>query len=495
MAIDVTVPQSPGWWLDRLNKKLVDARKDYVDLFQRYEGDAPVPTSLRSAPEAAQRFFRVCRTNFAEMVIKAVLYPIKMQSVATTVERSAVGDTVAWDVMKATGMLEEEPAVKRNMLIAGRSYAMCFVHPEYGPRYTAEDPREVITIQDPVVQSITRAGMKITYDDIQDRTICWLHLPGRVYRCSMAGGNGRTLPRFSPHSFDWDEDAGGEDGLPLPAPFENTVGIVPYRNEEGIGEFKRHRDVLDRIDHMILQGMTIATYQAFKQRAIKADDEDMPEYDEQGNKIDYDDVFSADPGALWQLPMTAEMWESGAVDLTPVWIGIDKGIQQFSAVTFTPLAMFSPEGQNQSAEGATFAREGRTFKIEDRQALIERSHARALSMLLTMSGHEERANEAGIRITWKPAERYSLTARASAMAQTKNDLPFRTRAIDIWQASPEAVDEMESLREQEALQTAMQQAMLNPAGSTSTGTGERPVRTSDQSEAMRRAELEERRRP
>jgi hypothetical protein len=491
MAIDVTTPQSPGWWLDRLSKKLVDARKDYVDLYARYEGESPVPPSLQAAPEAAQRFFKVCRTNFAEMVIKAVLYPIKMQSVATSVERSAVGDAVAWEVMKATGMLEEESAVKRNMLIAGRSYAMCFVHPEYGPRYTAEDPREVITIQDPVVQSVVRAGMKITHDDINDRILCWLYLPGKVYRCSMPGKSTNALPRFSPHAFEWDEDAGGADGLDLPAPFQNTVPVVPYRNEEGIGEFKRHRDVLDRIDHMILQGMTIATYQAFKQRAIKADDDDMPQFDEQGNEIDYNDVFSADPGALWQLPKTAEMWESGAVDLTPVWTGIDKGIQQFSAVTFTPLAMFSPEGQNQSAEGATFAREGRTFKIEDRQDLIATSHARALSMLLTMSGHAERALEAGIRVTWKPAERYSLTSRASAMAQTKGDLPFRTRAIDIWQASPEAVDEMESLREQEALQTAMQAAAAQPAP----GTGQQQVKTSDQSNAQRRAELEERRKP
>lgn len=459
MAIDVTTPESPGWWLNRLNAKLVEARKEYVDLFARYEGDAPIPSSLESAPEAARRFFRVCRTDFAEMIVKSVLYPLKVQSVATSVERSAAGDAVAWDVMRRTGMLEEEPAVKRAALIAGRSYALCFVHPEFGPRYTAEDPREVITIQDPIVQSHVRAGMKITHDDIGDRILCWLYLPGRVWRCSMPGKPTRSLPRFSPHAFEWDADFGGAEGMPLPGQFANVVPLVPYRNEEAIGEFKRHRDVLDRIDHMILQGMTIATYQAFKQRAIKADDEDMPEYDlETGEKIDYNDVFSADPGALWQLPKTAEMWESGAVDLTPVWTGTEKGIQQLSAVTFTPLAMFSPEGQNQSAEGATFAREGRTFKIEDRQALFGMSHARALSLLLQMSGHGERSDEAGIKVTWRPAERYSLTARASAMAQTKSDLPFRTRAIDIWQASPEQVDEMESLREQEALQVAMQAA-------------------------------------
>lgn len=452
VPINVEEQGSPGWWLNRLSKKLVEQRKAYTDLFARYEGDAPVPSSLRDAPESARRFFQICRTNFAEMVVKAVRYPLKVQSVATSVDRTSAGDMVAWQLMRSSGMKGELPAVHRMALVAGRAYAIVADHPRYGPRYTAEDPREVISIQDPVVQSETVAAMKITHDDVLDRDVCWLYLPGRVYRCSKPARASRNLPRFSPGAFDWDTEYGGAEGLALPDDFEGLVPVIPYRNEEGIGEFERHRDVFDRIDHMILQGMTIATYQAFKQRAIKADPEDMPDYDPKtGEEIDYDEVFSADPGALWQLPATAEMWESGAVDLNPIWTGVDRDIQKLSAVTFTPLAMFSPEGQNQSAEGAAFSREGRTFKIEDRQELFGESHARAVSLLLAIAEQDERADPAGVRIIWRPAERHSLGAKSSAMAQTRGDLPFRTRAIDIWQASPEEADEMERLREQDAL--------------------------------------------
>jgi len=454
VAIDVETPESPGWWMKRLSDKLNARRDVYDDLFRRYEGNSLLPRSLWDAPDAAKRFYRTARTAFAEMIVKAVRYPLKIQSVSTAVESGSAGDLVAWRLMQSCGMRSESHAVHRNALITGWAYSIIGVHPQYGIRYTAEDPREVVTIQDPAVQSESIAALKITHDDTIGRDVAWLFLPGRVFKASRAAGNTGKAPRFSPYSFEWDRDGvfDGVNGAALPAGFENTIPVITYRNEEGVGEFQRHLDILDRVDHMILQGMVIATYQAFKQRGIKVDPEEMPDYDpDTGEEIDYDAVFESDPGALWKLPPSAEMWESGAVDLTPVWTGVDRAIQQLSAVTFTPLAMFSPEGQNQSAEGAAFAREGRTFKIEDRQDLFGDSHARAMSLILRMADEEERSDLSGLRIAWKPAERHSLGAKASAMAHTRGDLPFRQRVIDIWQASPEEADEMEQLREEELL--------------------------------------------
>lgn len=461
MAIDVETPDSPGWWLKKLSDKLQSRRDLYDDLYRRYEGDTLLPRTLWDAPDAAKRFYRIARTTFAEMVVKAVRYPLKIQSVATSVESGSTGDLVAYRLMRASGMKAASSDVHRNALIAGWAYGIVGVHPEYGVRFTAEDPREVVTIQDPVVQSESLAAMKITHDDTFGRDYAWLYLPGRVWRCSREAGNTGRAPRFSPYLFDWDPDFGGPEGLALPAGFEHVLPVITYRNEEGIGEFQRHRDVLDRVEHLILQGMVIATYQAFKQRGIKVDPEHMPDYDpETGEEINYDDVFSADPGALWKLPESAEMWESGAVDLTPVWTGVDRAIQQLSAVTFTPLAMFSPEGQNQSAEGASFAREGRTFKIEDRQELFGESHERALSLMLRMAGEDDRAGTDGLRISWRPAERHSLGAKSSAMAQTRGILPFRTQVMEIWQASPEQADEMEAQRQEDMTR----ELMVAPSG-------------------------------
>ncbi|MFK5691290.1 phage portal protein [Ornithinimicrobium sp. LYQ92] len=441
MTIDVKTKDSPGWYLKRLSDKLHERQPLLTDLFDRYEGNAPVPSSLNSAPESARAFFKASRTAFAEMVVKAVKYPLKLQAVTTAADDNETGDTAAWRMLVRSGMLSEADDVVRTMLVAGDGYAFTSMH-EGQPTYTAEDPRQVVTIHDPVVQAKIIAAGKFFYHPEDEASYAYLYRKGRVWRAVYPGRRTTGAIRFGP-SWSWDETYGGVEGTALPD--AELMPVFRYRNEEGVGEFKRHRDLLDRMDHMVLQGMSIATYQAFKQRAIKIDDEDLE--DEDGDEVDLNDVLSADPGAVWKLPSTAELWESGNVDLTPVWTGMEKFIQQLSAVTFTPLAMFSPDGQNQSAAGAAFAREGRTFKIEDRQARVGFVHALALSALFRLGNDADRTPVEDIEIVWRPAERYGLSEKADAATKYKAaGTPWRTIMGEVLQFTPRQIVRMESER-------------------------------------------------
>ena len=183
------------------------------------------------------------------------------------------------------------------------------------------------------------------------------------------------------------------------------------------------------------------------------------------NEIDYDDVLSSDPGSVWKLPETATVWESGAVDLTPVWTGVEKATQQLSAVTFTPLAVFSPEGQNQSAAGAGFAREGRTFKIEDRHDRFGPVHARALWLMFRLAGDSQRADLSKIHVQWRPAERYTLAEKADALPKFKaGGVPWRTTMIEVGQFAPEVIERMATER--------MHDEVLFPSEATATETNQ-----------------------
>ncbi|QIK82408.1 phage portal protein [Sanguibacter sp. HDW7] len=462
MSIDVKTVQSPGWWLQRLSRKMDDRQKMVSDLFARYEGDAPVPSSLRDAPESAKRFFKAARTAFAEMIVKSVKYPLRLQGVATGVDTGEGGDPAAWRMVVRSGMRTEGDDAIRLALTAGNGYAIVGMHGDE-PRYTSEDPRQVVTIHDPVVQSEVLAAAKFFHHDVDERAYAYLYRPGRVWR-AFTDRKRPNGARFA-SSWKWDPEFGGEEGQALPEGCEKLVPVFRYRNEEGVGEFQRHRDLLDRLDHMVLQGMSIATYQAFRQRALKIDPKDMPAEDpETGAEIDYNDVFSADPGSLWTLPPTADLWESGNVDLTPVWTGMEKFTQQLSAVTFTPLAMFSPEGQNQSAAGSAFAREGRTFKIEDRQDRFGETHARALAALFLMTGDTERSRFEDLDIIWRPAERYSLAEKADAAVKAKaSNVPWHTIMRDVWQYSPEQIARMESERVDDLFLTGAAASTALPA--------------------------------
>ena len=73
MTIDTTEPESPGWWLDRLFKRLAERRTHYDGLDAYYEGrNMAPPTSSREISQAYQRLMAVSRTNFAELVVEAV---------------------------------------------------------------------------------------------------------------------------------------------------------------------------------------------------------------------------------------------------------------------------------------------------------------------------------------------------------------------------------------------------------------------------------------
>jgi hypothetical protein len=449
--IDVKTPESPGWWLRRCSVKL-EARTKRIDpLFARYEGNAPVPSSLANAPDAAKHFFCVSRTNFAEMVVRAVRYRLRVAGILTAASMDEVGDAEAYDLWRRSGMAHEHHDVNRNTLVAGDAYVLCAEY-KGKPAATAEDPRQVVTIHDPVRQSEILAAAKLFHDDVADVDLGYLFLPGDTEDGPgrrWVAKRSRKMPRkgappFTASGWEWDTDSGGANGESVPV----SMPMVRFRNEEGVGEFERHLDILDRIDHLILQGMVIATLQAFKQRAIQVPAADMPDVDPKtGVEIDYNDVFTADPGALWKLPETAKMWESGAVDLTPITTMATKEIERLSAVTFTPMSMFTPEAANQSAAGASLVKEGLTTKVEDKQARLEGPYAQVLSILGRIAGIKTLKDPFTIKIRWAPAERYSLGEKADAGMKAKAaDVPWRTRMRQVWQMDPEDIERMASER-------------------------------------------------
>lgn len=456
MPIDVTTPQGPGWWLKRCADKHLPVLKRIDPLYARYEGNAPLPASLRDAPEAARRFFKTARTNYAEMIVRAPRYRLNVGAILTAGSTDELGDDEAMRLWRDSGAATEQDDVHRNALICGSGYMLAAKY-KGEVAATSEDPRQVVTIHDPVRQSLILAAAKFYHDDVRDRDVAYLFRPEEPEGSDEPATTGRRWvafrnrrstskapARFSGASWQWDPDLGGEDGEAVPVP----MPIVRYRNEESVGEFERHLDLLDRIDHVILQGMVIATLQAFRQRAIKVEDKDLPDHDpETGEKIDYNAIFTADPAALWKLPKSAELWESGAVDPSLVYNLADKDAQRLSGVTFTPMSMFTPDAANQSAAGASLVKDGLTTKVRDKQTRHGESHAQLVALLGTIADKPGLTDASTITIRWDPADRPSLAERADAASKAKaSEVPWRTRMREIWQFDPQQVQRMEAER-------------------------------------------------
>ena len=450
MPIDITTPESPGWYFWRLAEAQRARYARLDELWERYEGRPPLPVGAADAAEIFRQFARKSRTNYAELAVQAVLERLALigfRTSAAQIQQETL-DATAATILRENEMPIESDDLHEFMGVMGVGYTI--VGPPDSdvegslPVITAEDPREVITAHDPARRARTLAGLKLMWDPDREIDRAFVYLPGEVWparRSGRAGGGsllGRQF-RFAPRSWEWDGD-------PIKLPTED-VPVIRFENHRGRGEFEGHTDLLDRINHMILQRMVIGTLQAFRQRAIKG----LPLTDPKtGADIDYSQIFSADPGALWQLPATAEMWESGQVDLTPILSSVKDDVRDFAALTRTPMSYFTPDAANGSAEGASLMREGLVFKVEDRQLRAGVGHARTMALALRYAGQLDPA--ATVTPVWGPAERFSLAQRYDAgLKASQQGVPWKTRMLEILQFTPAQVERMEVERMTDAL--------------------------------------------
>jgi hypothetical protein len=225
------------------------------------------------------------------------------------------------------------------------------------------------------------------------------------------------------------------------------VPIVPFDNRLGMGEFEPHLDLLDRITNDVADRLWASKFQIFIQRAVMGN---LPETDPvTGQPIDYNQIFSADPGALWRMPADAKLWESRQLDINALLAPVRDDLKELAAVTGTPLHMFTPDAMTGSAEGASLARESITFKAEDRIARFKPQSSRLARLGLAYSNKPYTGE---LESMWAPVERYSLAQRGQAGSQARaSGVPDETIWSDIWQFPPETIVRMRRERTEQAL--------------------------------------------
>lgn len=451
MPIDVRTQDSPGWWLQLLSDKLRRRQSRLARLHAYYEGNPPLPEGAQNARKAYKEFQKKARTNFAELCVEATLERMRPKGFRTAASGDENGDEAAKRIWKGNDLDVEMPEVFRSMLAMGDGYAIVGQDETGQPVITAEDPRQVVTVHDPVRQRVCRAGLKLFHDPIEGLDLAYLYLPGVRFVAQRPASRSRRTMRYGTATWEWDNDRGGVEGEAFDSEFDDVVPVVRFRNKRGIGEFEPHTDVLDRINHMLLQRMVIATMQAFRQRALKGDLPDVypADHPQAGQKIDYDGIFEAEPGALWEIPEGVDLWESEVTDFSPVLKSVSDDVQHFAAVTRTPLYYMNPDAVNQSAEGASLAREGLVFKAEDRMARAESGLIDVMSLAFRFAGDPERADRDKLEVLWAPAERRSLAERADASVKAGSDLPWQAKAELIWQLDPATIKRYADLRQQE----------------------------------------------
>lgn len=469
-------PGSPGWWLDYLARKF-DARDTTYDLtvdnlmqqpvwpvrtrrqrfnllWSYYIGSPPLPQVAQDFTDTFQSVLRKGRATYAPMCVTSMLDRMELLGVRTGVSGAGPrGDDVARRIMSSSGFA----AVFKDLLtyVFAMSEGYLMVVPampdaaDRTPLITAEDPRFCVGEPDPQNPTQLRAALKVGFDPVLSQEVAWLFVGGRRYKAVRQSAEYFNRG-FSASGFQWDEDDGGSDGVLLPE-LEGIgqVPVIKFGNARKMGEYEPHLDLLDRINDTILQRIVITWYQSFRQRAVIADLEGAEDdQDSPVEEIDWNDVFRADPGALWRVPAGSQFWESGQTDLTPIITSIRDDVKEFAAVTSTPLHLITPDAAQGSAEGAALMREGLVFKVKDRRARINPGLVEAFKLAFAFAGEPQRATD--IEMLWGAIESYSLGEKTNAVAQTRGILSRQRQLTDLMEMEPDEIvaNEEELLQDQ-----------------------------------------------
>lgn len=462
MAINVDTRLSPGWWMDRLFRRLSDQKRwDRLEgLHKRYHGDPPLPEGNDVARELFTAFQRKARTNYAELAVSAVSERMRPVGFRTAVDGDETGDSDAIDIWLRARMNIIAADVHDLMLNLGEAFVIVgWMDEQRGvPIVTAEDPRWMVGEPDPTDPYRLRAALKFLRDDIEGEDRAYLYLPGEVWVAKrdapFSSWEKPIGPMYwSPQTWSWDTERSGTLG-------HSALPVVRFLNKDGAGEYEKHIDILDRINYQTLNRLCTAALQAFRQRAIETTaDDPIDTEDENGNPIDYSQVFTSDPGAVWFLPPGAKIWESSSADMNQILKINESDIIQFAATTKTPMYYLNPGGANQSADGASMQRESLVFKVEDRIERCSPLWAEVMAMIFTVIGDTGRADLAKIQTLWANADRLSLAEKADADSKAQMSLPWRSRMKLIWDFDPQTIERMQSEREEEQL-AQLQQALL-----------------------------------
>lgn len=488
------VENSDEWWFKRLfdafferskRREKTRTRIEWANyLWGWYIGDPELPDHTTDwQAQITRDVLRMGRTNLAQLAVEAKLDRLQVRAFRTVTEDDDTDtdgpDMAARRIMQKYSTVFDDAELYASVMNDGYIW-IGPPGPDGLPVVTAEDPRNCVTIDDPIDPNVSIAALKMYHDKTLGYDYAHVVLPNTRYTDPETGEESKLgtrvrvarrkavkglVPQFRPGAWEWDDENKSAEYPDIVQGRGTLVHHVTAPN--GVGDIEPHLDLLARINNMIVDRLWISKFQVFRQRAFqdKATDPEagdpFPEENEKGEKIDWDKELQADPGAMWRLPQGVEIWESTPTDLQGALFAVRDDIKEFSAASRTPMYVFTPDAIQGSAAGADLASETAVAKAEKWQKRMVRPFTAAAKDMLAVAGHPAAA-EGEVELKWGPVKRESLIARAQAGNQAKAaGVPEQGVWEDYLQADPETVIRYRRYRAQQLL--FQQPAPPNPA--------------------------------
>lgn len=451
-------PASPEDWLRVLTRRM-DLRRLGVLMLRSYvDGNAPLPEMSKTTRQSWASFQRRSRTNWGELIVDSVvdrLIPNGITVGGDNKSPAAKQAQQAWRDNRMAGVFKEWV---RYGMVFGQSYLTVWSGKSSGNGngvvITADSPETMIVVTDPLQHWKPKAALRVwrNQDEARDYAIVWTPTGWQQFtrptytRIELKIIPSKWLVNLAEGAWTADGQPGGSSDTERPIP------VVVYNNPGGHGDFETHIDLINRINSEVLQRLVIQAMQAFRQRAITGGI--LPERDENGNLIDWAARFEPAPGALWNLDLGQEIWESSPADVSGIIEGAKESIRALSAMTKTPLPMLMPDNSNASAEGAKATESGHLFRCMARLGEAKHGIEAAMEMALKLGG-AELADGDFVEVSFANVQLITIAEKyAAALAAHNAGESTKSIQRNILAYSPDQIAQDEIDRAHEALLAA-----------------------------------------
>jgi hypothetical protein len=421
---------TPDDYLPLLTKRL-DAIQPRISRNRQYSnGQAPMPEMGPNTKESWQAFQKKARTDMGGLTCRSLGGRIIPNGVRVGTSADNPGVLAARRVWRDNRLSIVFADAIWNMLSTSAGYLVTGVR-NGEPIITSELPEQVITIPDPVQPWRAVAALRAWRDPDSGVDRAWVRITGVQQNYIRKSNKENGMPHTTVSGV-WAQDG-------LPQFHDGGVGVFVLDNYNNQAEFEPHIDVIDRMNLGKLNRLVITAMQAFKQRAIKGG---IPHEDEEGNSIDVAKMFEPAPGALWDLPEGIDIWESAQTDIRPLLEAEKADARDFSAVTSTPIDVFIPSGENQSATGAANSQKGEIAKARDRIERAKAGMSAAILEALRILGVDDGST---VDVLFETPDHVSLSEKTLAATQAKEaGRSSRWIARNIFGMTPDEIAEDEA---------------------------------------------------
>ncbi|MYY03050.1 MULTISPECIES: phage portal protein [unclassified Streptomyces] len=471
MPVDAQVPESPGWWLQRLGKRMLDERKDSIDddnevtpgltsLRKAAEGKPALPTVPGVDPREIVEWMRDARTNWLSLVIDSPGERLGVDGFRfddadrDSPDDARVADREANRIWQENSMDADSALVHYGAMSQRRAFVLVEKGDDGRPVLTHETPTQVAVEHEQGNRRKLAAGLKLWRDDWTGNTRATLWTPAEVHEFTTK----TSTPAFTGRA----AELRGWDALALPnLPDGNRVnelGMVPLvpfinrRNRRPEG-FAEHEDVLsiqNRINLSLINLIAAMKYGAFRQRyaaGLEVDEDPLT-----GAAIQ---PFQLDIRKLWTTDNPdVRFGEFSATDLGPYVKAVTAAVQDLAAISRTPPHYLIGAVVNVSGDALKAAETGLISKVRDRQRAYGESWENVMRMAFRVLGDDERATTWSAETIWRDPESRTISELAdAAVKKASAGVPWRQRMEDMGY-TPAQISRMEIDRAADALNAA-----------------------------------------